>query len=308
MKLFWLLFALGAPTSAISYWLSGVMWGFHVWEKIPERIKKYWKIYAAVTLLSGGGAAVTMARPCDIPLWAGLSAMNSSAETREAHPIETRRWRDLGKIDTPPSDVLKRLKQQTDADEKQAKAAEEKKARDARERLDLIKSGSVPKQFLAREVRKRQKEEERQQKLMAQIDAQIQAMAQQQVVWTTSTITNGTVMMTSGGTMTFSSSQTQPIGTRKGPFCRVTCSFHHGDPRQGTGDVELDAEFCQKNRIPPELDEVMGWIQVNDQLEVKQPWPGPAGGGLDNYKLYWVGRTNEEMATPELLGSGPGGH
>lgn len=79
-----------------------------------------------------------------------------------------------------------------------------------------------------------------------------------------------------------------PYGSRKGPFCRVTCSFHHKDNQgAGTGDVEVDADYCKTQRIDPVAAEVMGWHPINAQYEQKSPWPGPAQGGLDSYKLYW---------------------
>jgi hypothetical protein len=78
------------------------------------------------------------------------------------------------------------------------------------------------------------------------------------------------------------------IGSRKGPFCRVTCSFHHGEAgRAGKGDVEVDADYCKTQRIDPKEMEVMGWIPIDAKYEQKNPWPGPAQGGLDSFKLYW---------------------
>jgi hypothetical protein len=96
------------------------------------------------------------------------------------------------------------------------------------------------------------------------------------------TATMGTVMM-AVQRVTF-----QRIGTRKGPFCRVTCEFHHKDNLgAGTGDVELDADYCTRNTIPKEDIQVPGWYAVDAQYEHKTNWPGPARGGLDSYKLYW---------------------
>lgn len=79
------------------------------------------------------------------------------------------------------------------------------------------------------------------------------------------------------------------IGGRKGPFCRMTCTFHHGEMQQGMADVEVDADTCKAKSIPPTIAHVWGWqTDVAGQYEYKSPWPGPAGGGLDSYKIYWA--------------------
>ena len=94
-----------------------------------------------------------------------------------------------------------------------------------------------------------------------------------------------TVSSASGGTLFVSADSVppgQPVGTRKGPFCRVTCLVHHAD----TYDVETDKEFCDKNQIPSDAEEVPGWI-VMGNMEYRQPWPRPATPGFHSYKLYW---------------------
>jgi hypothetical protein len=70
---------------------------------------------------------------------------------------------------------------------------------------------------------------------------------------------------------------------RSGPFCRVTCTAHHG----GQYDVETIPELCRANWIPPNTFKVPGWYAVSDKEEVTIPWPGPAQKGFENYKLYW---------------------
>jgi hypothetical protein len=70
---------------------------------------------------------------------------------------------------------------------------------------------------------------------------------------------------------------------RKGPYCRVTCAVHHGSRY----DVETDESLCKANWIPPDADAVPGWINQGD-FDYKQPWPGPAGGDFQSYKLYWA--------------------
>lgn len=78
----------------------------------------------------------------------------------------------------------------------------------------------------------------------------------------------------------------EKAGTRKGPFCRVTCAFHHG----GNADVEVLSDLCKANFIPKSMAWVPGWqTDHSGQYEYQNPWPGPANpdGGLDSYKLYW---------------------
>jgi hypothetical protein len=330
MRWFWLLFALSGPSCAFSYWISGVLWGFHVWEKIPDRVKKYWKIYAALTFFSAGGAAVSRMRSCDIPLMAGPSSGPGNAHS-------------LGKVaaaaDAPapthlamPQEILLRLRKMSADREREGKqaAAEGKKAAalDAKiqKQMDEIKRDPIAhvQQRRIRDLQKTTKGDSY--GVVAQSNSAfiyktyegaiirwtiqgeevlapappVKESSLPQGMFTTMTtssgmvimssgpLRSGTVVMSSGGGMVMTSEPAQPIGTRKGPFCRVTCSFHHNDKQgAGEGDVEVDAHYCQKNRIEPEEVGVPGWVQVDAQYERKQDWPGPAQGGLDSYKLYW---------------------
>lgn len=76
------------------------------------------------------------------------------------------------------------------------------------------------------------------------------------------------------------------VGTRKGPFCHVTCAVHHNDHYE----AEVKKEFCNANWIPPTAQYVQGWgvsKVINDIYEYNNPWPGPAVEGFHSYKLYW---------------------
>lgn len=76
----------------------------------------------------------------------------------------------------------------------------------------------------------------------------------------------------------------QPVGGRKGPFCRVTCAVHHNDKY----DVEVEKQFCNANWIPPQTEYIAGWaVEPTGKYEYNSPWPGPATPGFHNYKLYW---------------------
>jgi hypothetical protein len=70
---------------------------------------------------------------------------------------------------------------------------------------------------------------------------------------------------------------------RKGPFCHVTCSVHHGT----LYDRETLPEFCKSNWIPPDAENVPGWWPIDDKHEFTAAWPGPAVTGFESYKLYW---------------------
>lgn len=74
-----------------------------------------------------------------------------------------------------------------------------------------------------------------------------------------------------------------PKKLRSGPFCRMTCSAHHG----GVYDVETLPEACRANWIPPKTQWVPGWLAISDTEEIANPWPGPAQAGFESYKLYW---------------------
>lgn len=73
--------------------------------------------------------------------------------------------------------------------------------------------------------------------------------------------------------------------TRKGPFCRITCTVHHNDHY----DVEVMPELCKANWIPPTAAYVPGWWKLDQEgkWEAMNLWPGPAQTGFRTYKLYW---------------------
>ena len=76
----------------------------------------------------------------------------------------------------------------------------------------------------------------------------------------------------------------QHSGSRKGPFCRITCTVHHDDHY----DVEVLPELCKVNWIPPDTTEVPGWWHDSTgRWEEMNLWPGPAQAGFHSYKLYW---------------------
>jgi uncharacterized membrane protein len=106
---------------------------------------------------------------------------------------------------------------------------------------------------------------------------------------------------TVNGQIYVSFSQPRPTlkAARSGPFCRVTCSAHHG----AQYDVETLPEACKANWIPPTATNVPGWIAISDKEEQANPWPGPATAGFEKYKLYWSSLQSEA----KVLHKSPGG-
>lgn len=88
---------------------------------------------------------------------------------------------------------------------------------------------------------------------------------------------------------TFTFTTVSPKSNRSGPFCRVTCSAHHG----GEYDVETIPDLCRSNWIPPTTSYVPGWYALSDKYETTKPWPGPAQQGFEKYKLYWSSLQSE---------------
>jgi len=89
------------------------------------------------------------------------------------------------------------------------------------------------------------------------------------------------IFVTASGRVT----QPTPKGTRKGPFCQITCSVHHKDTYQ----AEVEQQLCRDNKIDPDAAWVPGWGRYDDSHEIMNDWPGPQnpGGGFDGYKLAW---------------------
>lgn len=101
-----------------------------------------------------------------------------------------------------------------------------------------------------------------------------------------------TITSASGQTVTvaFTLTGTRTMkAARSGPFCRMTCTAHHG----GMYDVETLPEACRANWIPPTAEYVPGWYSMSDTMEITNPWPGPAQKGFESYKLYWSDRQSE---------------
>lgn len=129
-----------------------------------------------------------------------------------------------------------------------------------------------PKELLKRLKRARDKEKSEDLKLLTMGSSQF-------VIFTSSSI--------AGSTSQYPSPVMEPIGTRKGPFCRITCAVHH----TSRYDVEVTPDLCRANRVPPAATYVEGWLEQppGSGYEYLVPWPGPANGqgGFDGYKLYW---------------------
>lgn len=246
---------LSSGSACLWYWAMGAWSGLRLGERLP-RLKKWMKwvrILCLIPLGAGGIVAAGIAmRGC------GMTAANATVSADSA--------RSLGSVEASPQ-LLARLKRLTADRDREAKLQAQQKAADER--------------TAQRELR-------RQQRLAS---AQQQLSQRFVVMGNTIVFSNGTsvTMTTSTGSTTLPGMPgMQQAGLRKGPFCRVTCSFHHGAQSQGTGDVEVDKGYCDSGTIPASAVEVMGWYTSRDgQYEYQSPWPGPAGGGLDDYKLYW---------------------
>lgn len=90
-------------------------------------------------------------------------------------------------------------------------------------------------------------------------------------------------------------------GTRKGPFCHLTCAVHHGTNEEHTWDAETLPEFCRANYLPP-AQHFPAWMQMLDfgdggRYERLNPYCGPIPSSdcegpnekhpVQSYKLYW---------------------
>lgn len=298
------LFGLTSLAAASMYWVMGALGGFRLWSKLPGRWKKVVKAFQAVSLLSllGGAtmAGVALTRGCGIP--SGGAALSVSA----IPPM--RLWRPLGKLDLSGHPFQELLEAQAKEEAKSKAEAAKKEREEAREARKQAKLQAQMGQILLNTTAATFSG--------AVSSGAIVMMGSGGGGWittsaaTTSTATtitvagNTAVMCGSGGGCILTIQQQQPMSnedyikamgadkaTRKGPFCHVTCSFHHRDNMgPGTGDVEVEARWCNENRIKEDVAEVMGWERLpapNDQYEVQKPWPGPAQGGLDRYTFYW---------------------
>lgn len=277
------------------YWLSGALIGFHLREKLPRWLQKAWRLLAILAVLSGAGYLARMAR--------NVSAVDlGSRPTRLLSKVETSPPSATGApIPMPPFEILKRLHKESSDREREGKVTVR----------DLQLAAEIE---IKRNEAKREKVIAKQQQQAQKADAQsafpsITVISGQAMICNNGgtcvvSSSSGTVT-TSNSIMVFSSGGDQPqagtpVGTRKGPFCRITCLVHHADsytpqcsqPRSSGGsctyDVETDKEYCDKDRIPPDAAEVPGWT-TQGNMEFRQPWPGPANpdGGFDSYKLYW---------------------
>jgi hypothetical protein len=291
-NLFLALFGLTSLGAASMYWVMGAFGGFRLWSKLPERFRKVVKClrYLSILSLCGGGlmAGIALTRSCGFPS-GGVSL--SAVEIPQM-----RLWRPLGKLDIS-GHPFKELQ------EAKAKAEAKTKA----------------------EAAKRAKQEAREAKKQAMLQARMG-----QIQWMSGATASGTMVMMGSGSFTTTTTATavsmsgnmivtcsattgdctmQSVSNtdlsnddymkmmgaheaqRKGPFCRVTCSFHHSDNlATHKGDVEVDGRYCNENTIKKDVVDVMGWERLpppNEKYEVGKPWPGPAQGGLDWYKLYW---------------------
>jgi hypothetical protein len=97
-------------------------------------------------------------------------------------------------------------------------------------------------------------------------------------------------------------------GTRKGPFCHLTCAVHHGTTDEHVWDAETLPEFCRANYLPPAT-HFPAWTTMTfatfdgrtmkeDKIDTLHDYCGPIpspdcepGGGekhpLQSYRLYW---------------------
>lgn len=245
------LIGLSSVTACLTWWFCGAISGFHLFEKLPEKIKKAWRVYAALTLLTGGGVVgVAGMRGCG-----GFATASA-----QPAPVSTPARRQVIKL-TSPLEVLGGLRLQRTKEERE----EKQKAEAERRKVEA-------------EARKQLREEKRR----LREEAQLQFMMSR---WSSNAAQTTSI---SGAPITIGREIT-PVGSRKGPFCRVTCAFHHSS----SADVEVDGSYCNAKVIPPDAESVPGWARTADgQGEFQNDWPGPANSqrGLDSYKLYWTSK------------------
>jgi hypothetical protein len=292
------------PLLCLIWWGSGWAKGFGLFEKWPkeERRDAQKNIPIVFTLMLIGN--LLHFHGCGIgDLRAsaeGVASVFASAQSAKATAkVEAEsKWRDLGKLAAPSSEIMTRLR--LDAANRAAEGVRAQKAKAALDGPILKQIAEIQKDPISHVQKQRIRELQKSGQDSGVIAQTSNAFLYK--TWDGSvvrwTVQGGTEEIASAPPQNPSVSASwatiaaasgwQPVGTRKGPFCRVTCSFHHNDGAGvGTGDVEVDADYCKTGKIDPSLTEVMGWIAIDAQYEVKNPWPGPAGGGLDSYKLYW---------------------
>lgn len=285
------------------WWGSGWVKGFGLFEKWTAEARRDARKNIPIVLLLLVIGNLLHVRGCSISeLHASASSMRgtlgSGVSLKTIKNPPQAKWRDLGKV-LAPTDFLKRLRiEEADRD---AKAAPQRKADAAlkakiQKQLDQIQRDPVShvQKLRIRDL----------QKTASASTFNVVSQTNNSFIYTTwdgtvgrwSTQTGDEVLAPAirqpastwpAATVT-SSSPFHRIGTRKGPFCRVTCEFHHKDNLgAGSGDVEVEASYCNTQHINQQDSVVPGWVQLNAQYEQKNDWPGPAQGGLDSYKLYW---------------------
>jgi hypothetical protein len=291
-----------AAVFCLAWWASGWFRGFGLFEKWPKEARRDARKNILIMLVLMAVGNLVNLRGCSIgAMSASLKGAGDALLAKEL-PASTSKpeskWRDLGKIIAPSHEIFTRLRQET--------AKREQEAREAQKVRELLRT-KVQKQMA--EIQRNPVSHIQQLRIRdLQKTEQPSFIISQNADGFLYKTYDGAVRRWTlhGGTEELAPAVQQPtqqqitqqwiqaawgaqsIGTRKGPFCRITCEFHHGDNAgAGTGDVEVDADYCKKGIIPPTDYEVPGWIAIDAQYERKNPWPGPAGGGLDHYRLYW---------------------
>lgn len=285
------------------WWGSGWVKGFGLFEKwtMEARRDARKNIPIVIMLLVIGN--LLHVRGCSVgELHASARGALGSGDSLKAIKSPSQaKWRDLGKV-LAPTDFLKRLRvEQADRD---AKAAPQRKA-DAALQAKVQKQMDQIKQDPVSHVQKLRIRDL--QKMATSSTFNVVSQTNNSFIYTTWDGTVGRWSTQRGDEVLAPATRKVPpawtraavamlpspdfaqrIGTRKGPFCRVTCEFHHKDNLgAGSGDVEVEASYCNTQHINEQALVVPGWAQLDAQYEQRNDWPGPAQGGLDSYKLYW---------------------
>jgi hypothetical protein len=305
------------------WWGSGWARGFALFEKWPKEVRRDARKNLPIVLVLMALGNLVNVRGCSIgALRASAECLGGAMirpnlkEAKVAHNGKPQ-GRDLGKVSLrAPTEFLKRLKVAEAKRELEATAAQKvRTAFHAQVQKQMAEIQRDPVSHVQKlRVRDLQKTEQSSFVISQNSNGfiyktyngavmrwtlhggyeELAPPVQQPQQWTAgiSGSGSGAVMMSGTGAgivvMGGSVGLVQRIGTRKGPFCRVTCEFHHSDGRgAGSGDVEVDADYCDKKVIPEDAMEVPGWYPIDAEHERENPWPGPAQGGLDHYKLYW---------------------
>lgn len=312
--------------SCLLWWASGWAKGFNLFKKWPAEARRDARKNIPIVLVLMALGNLVNLRGCSFgDLRASAESLEGIAASAPS-PVKPKviaqeKWRDLGKLAPLSPAFLTRLKLESAANVREGKARAEEEAK--RKAFDPKKAFEHEEKRIEAKARPAFEREQKQADAVRAagigsfpgysvncdrngscavsdgdkvfltvrggdyLPSSAGATTAGWMVFTQSS-TAGTVTISNPATMNNSGTM-QPIGTRKGPFCRVTCTFTcHQPGGSGSADAETDAKYCKQQHIPDDVVSVMGWVDAGNGYEYQSGWPGPASEpGALKYKLYW---------------------